>query len=88
MTNPFSILPLDKLMHIFVGIVIGIVVTMLSNPVAGIIAALGAGAFKEWVIDGWMKWGNFDPMDFWATVAGGVIGSALGVLLPMIGKLV
>ena len=52
MTNPFTLVPLDKLMHIFVGIVIGIVVTMLSNPVAGIVVALGAGAFKEWIIEG------------------------------------
>ena len=87
MTVFTGFLPIDKWAHLLVGIVIGIVVTLLSNPIAGIVVALGAGAFKEWVIDAWMKMGDFDPMDFWATVGGGAIGAGLGYVLPLIGKL-
>ena len=79
-------MPLDKLIHALVGIIIGLVVTLLSNPVAGVCAALGVGAAKEWIYDAWMQKGNFEAADFWATVAGGAIGAgvALGVKAWMI----
>lgn len=85
--NFANILPIDKLIHALVGIIIGFVVTMLFNPIAGLCAALAIGALKEWVYDAWMQKGNFEPWDLWATVGGGAIGSALGYWLPMIGKM-
>lgn len=81
-------LPADKLLHLQGGLIIAMVVTPLSDPVVGLCAALGVGAFKEWIWDGWMTLGNVEGNDFYATAGGGVLGSALGYGLPLIGKIV
>jgi len=89
MTKITDYLPADKLLHLLVGILIAMIATpLLGNPVAGFCVALAAGAFKEWVIDGWMLKGNFEAADFFATAGGGVIGAAVGYWLPMIGRMV
>ena len=80
-------MPTDKLIHALGGLIIGLAVTLVSNPVAGVVAALLVGSAKEWIYDAWMGRGNFEAADLWATVAGGAIGAALGYGLPMIGKL-
>ncbi len=81
-------MPLDKLIHALVGIIIGIVVTLLANPVAGVCAAIGVGAAKEWIYDAWMQRGNFEAWDFFATCGGGIVGAVIAYVLPMIGKIV
>ena len=80
MTNPFTLIPLDKETHIFAGISIAMFFALLVNPIGAFVITMFIGAFKEWVIDGWIKWGEFDAKDFYATC----IGGAIGVVLPTI----
>ena len=87
MTTITDYIPADKLLHISAGIIIAMVVTPLSNPEAGIVVALLAGLCKELIIDTWLGMGEFDKMDFWATVGGGMIGTGIAYVQPMIGKL-
>ena len=70
-------LPTDKILHFAVGALIGLAATVILNPVAGVTAALLAGCAKEWVWDAWMKRGEFDPWDAFATAIGGLTVSVL-----------
>lgn len=65
-------LPPDKMVHFLAGAVIAFVVAMLSNPIAGMCAALAVGFIKELVIDVWVHKGVADPWDIVATFVGGV----------------
>ena len=87
MVNPFTLVPLDKSDHFFAGLSIALIVALFSNPIAGVCAALAVGAFKEWVIDGWMKWGQFDPWDFAATCFGGCVVPVLYFVFSLTGHL-
>jgi len=83
-----SLIPVDKLVHLLVGIVIAMIVTPLAGPVAGVAGALAIGAFKEWVIDAWMKLGTFEVNDFYATAVGGIAGSSVSYLVQLTGRIV
>ena len=74
-------LPTDKILHFAVGALIGLGVTVILNPVAGVCAALGAGCAKEWIWDGWLKRGTFDGLDALATTLGGIVAAAVFTLL-------
>ena len=73
-------LPTDKILHFAVGALIGLGVTAILNPVAGVTAALLAGCAKEWIWDAWMKRGTFDGLDALATTLGGITTAALFTL--------
>jgi len=64
---------IDKLYHFIVGAVIAFFVTALLGVFAGIIAAGVAGYLKEKFDE--KDYGLFDVKDFWATLAGGVVGA-------------
>ena len=74
-------IPVDKLLHFLVGAVIAFIVTPLTNPVAGVCAALAAGAAKEWLWDAWLQKGNFEGWDAFATTLGGIAAAAVFTLL-------
>ena len=83
------IMPEDKWLHLFVGVILAMIATPLTGePVAGFCVALGAGMVTEWIIDGWMKLGDFEANDFYATAGGGAIGAGVAYALPLIGKIV
>lgn len=77
MINPFTLISLDKQTHILAGISIAMFAALMVNPIAAFIIAMIIGALKEWVIDAWFLWGNFDSKDFYATCIGGAIGAVL-----------
>ena len=81
-------IPVDKLLHFLVGAVIAFIVTPLTNPVAGVCAALAAGAAKEWLWDAWLKRGDFEALDLVATVSGGVFVLIVTAIQLEIGRLV
>lgn len=81
-------IPADKLLHLQGGLILAMLITPLSNPYAGVVVALGVGAIKEWILDAWILKGNVEANDFYATVAGGVIGALLSVGLASVGHLV
>lgn len=89
MTTITDYIPADKLLHLFGGIIIAMIATPLTGePIAGFCVAMGAGMVKEWIIDGWMLKGNFDPNDFYVTCGGGAVGAGIAYALPLIGKIV
>ncbi len=83
-----NVIPVDKLVHLLVGIIIAMIVTPMAGGVAGVAVALGAGAFKEWIVDGWMKLGTVEANDFYATAFGGLIGAPIAYGLGVIGRVV
>ena len=74
-------LPTDKILHFAVGALISLGVTAVFNPVAGVTAALGAGCAKEWIWDAWLKKGNFEGWDAFATALGGIAAATVFTLL-------
>ena len=86
--NILQIVPTDKQIHAYVGFVFGVVIGYLFGWAAGICAALAVGAIKEWIIDGWMKLGNVEGWDLFATVAGGVVGSGTAEALLKVGRII
>ena len=74
-------IPTDKILHFAVGALISLGVTAVFNPVAGVCAALAAGAAKEWLWDAWMQKGNFEGWDAFATTLGGIAAATVFTLL-------
>lgn len=80
----------DKLLHLGVGFLIGVVGVIASSPTLGLTGAVLAGIGKE-VYDqvdntlaarkGLAPRHSVDPKDFVATVAGGAIAFVLGLVL-------
>lgn len=79
---------MDKKLHIAAGLVIAVVVGLLFGAGVGLIAAAFAGWGKErWdkrqiakaEARGEIAKHTVDKRDFWATVAGGLIGTAVVV---------
>jgi len=70
----------DKICHFLIGATIAIIVTLLSEPLYGVIAGVVVGLIKE-LYDHY-TYDLFDFFDLFATVAGAVIGvMALHLLL-------
>jgi len=64
----------DKLLHLLVGTIIGMVVVLCSGSfLAGLAAALAAGILKE-IYDTFGN-GTVDFWDIFATTVGGLLGS-------------
>lgn len=63
----------DKIKHFLGGLAISILVTFVFTPMWGLIAAVIAGASKE-AYDKASGKGKVEWLDFWATVAGGILG--------------
>jgi hypothetical protein len=73
-------MPADKKLHFWAGLVLALLVGILTNPAAGLVAAVVAGAAKE-IYDATGA-GTADELDFAATAAGGLTGS-LALLIFM-----
>ncbi|MDD2300855.1 MAG: hypothetical protein PHU69_14625 [Fermentimonas sp.] len=69
----------DKLYHLVAGFVISIVFGLI-NPVLGLALAVIAGVGKE-IYDKKIKKSVIDPLDAISTVLGGVLGTALAIIL-------
>ena len=82
--NIFNLIPIDKQAHFLSGIVIAVFLTLCSNPILGISVVVLAGLAKELIIDTWMKMGNFERADFFATCAGGLIGAGMPYVASLI----
>jgi hypothetical protein len=77
MTNPFSLIPVDKSAHFLAGWAIYLSVVLFINPIAAMVAVVVIAASKELVIDAWFNWGEFDKYDALATVLGGVFAAGI-----------
>ena len=67
---------MDKLLHLMVGIIIGMVVTLCTGSVVlGIAVALAAGLIKEIFDVSNSDNGEFSFWDMFATLLGGLIGA-------------
>lgn len=65
----------DKKLHFGAGLLISVAGGYFFMPVVGLGLACAAGILKElWDLHGY---GEFDPLDLAATIAGGVAGFAL-----------
>lgn len=67
----------DKQKHLLAGLALALSAGLLFCPRIGLAAAAVIGALKEIVWDWLLKKGTPEPLDFVATVAGGVIGYLL-----------
>lgn len=67
-------MPKDKQKHLFAGLALSLLVGLLFTPFWGLATAIVVGAGKEVVWDWALGRGTPEWWDFWATVAGGVIG--------------
>ncbi len=56
----------DKLYHLIAGFIIALIFG-LSNPIAGLIIAVGVGVAKDVVWDLYLKKGTFEVLDIFAT---------------------
>lgn len=70
---------IDKIYHLVAGFVISLVFGLI-NPVLGLVLAVIAGVGKE-IYDKKIKKSVIDPLDAIATVLGGVLGTALAIIL-------
>lgn len=70
-------MPKDKKLHLLAGLALSILAGFLLCPKWGLVVASVIGAGKELVWDKWLEKGTPEWMDFWATVAGGLIGLAI-----------
>ena len=70
---------IDKIYHLVVGFIISIIFGLI-NPVLGLALAIIAGVGKE-IYDKKIKKSVIDPLDVIATVVGGVLGTALAIIL-------
>jgi hypothetical protein len=70
-------MPRDKSLHLLAGLALSLLAGLLFCPRIGLAAAAVIGALKEIVWDWLLKKGTPEPLDFVATVAGGVIGYVL-----------
>jgi len=62
----------DKICHFGVGLVVSIIMTLLVSPIVGLVSVLILATAKE-AYD-YKSYGVFDFFDFFATVAGSIIG--------------
>ena len=70
-------MPKDKQKHLLTGLALAIIAGLLFCPLVGLVTAAVVGALKEIIWDWLLKKGTPEPLDFVATVAGGVIGYLL-----------
>lgn len=70
-------MPFDKQKHLLAGLALSFLVGFLLCPLFGLISAAIVGALKEIVWDKWLRKGTPEWWDFWATVAGGLVGYIL-----------
>ena len=70
---------IDKIYHLVAGFIISLIFGFI-NPVLGLILAIIAGVGKE-IYDKKIKKSVIDPLDVIATVVGGVLGTALAIIL-------
>lgn len=71
----------DKLLHFLVGAVLVLAMGYLATPIYGLLAAVFAGAVKEFYDHYRPMKHTADVMDFYATAAGGCVGSGLVFLI-------
>lgn len=74
-------MPKDKQKHLLAGLALAIIAGLLFCPRIGLAAAAVIGALKEIVWDWFFRKGTPELLDFVATVAGGVVGLAITILL-------
>ena len=79
-------LPHDKSLHVIYGSVIGLIALALATffhlplvPIWALVAAMLVGGLKE-AYDRCSGKGTVDPLDCWATIAGGLIVMLAGWL--------
>lgn len=70
-------MPRDKSLHLLAGLALSLLAGLLFCPFIGLVTAAVVGALKEIIWDWLLKKGTPEPLDFVATVAGGVIGYVL-----------
>jgi uncharacterized protein involved in cysteine biosynthesis len=68
-------MPRDKVLHFVAGLVIAGIIGALSSPILGLTAGIFAGIAKE-VVD-YLRYGGPDPQDFYATLAGAILGAVV-----------
>lgn len=67
--------PVDKVAHALGGFLLSFSLNLAGYPKLGLLVAISAGAYKEWVYDKARPASHtVDPMDFAATSLGGVVG--------------
>ena len=71
----------DKKLHLLAGLALSILAGLLFCPLIGLVSAAVVGALKEIIWDWLLKKGTPEPLDFVATVVGGVIGYVLLMLI-------
>ncbi len=74
-------MPQDKQKHLLAGLALSILAGLFVYPLIGLVTAAVVGALKEIVWDWLLKKGTPELLDFVATVAGGVLGAGLTLLL-------
>lgn len=67
----------DKTKHLLAGLALSLLAGLLFCPIVGLATAAVVGALKEIIWDWLLKKGAPEWLNFWATVAGGVIGYLL-----------
>ena len=70
---------IDKIYHLVAGFIISLIFGFI-NPVLGLVLAIIAGVGKE-IYDKKIKKSVIDPFDIIATVIGGILGTALVIVL-------
>ena len=70
---------IDKIYHLVAGFIISLIFGLI-NPVLGLALAIIAGVGKE-IYDKKIKKSVIDPLDVIATVVGGILGTALAIIL-------
>jgi len=71
----------DKQKHLLAGLALAIIAGLLFCPLIGLATTAVIGALKEIIWDLLLKKGTPELLDFVATVAGGVVGLAITILL-------